>query len=183
MLVVLGAYGFYEFQGRAPILPHSSPRLIDSVRIVYRKTRFHHFALVDHSPALHNVQLFSMRRAVDVHGQSGVLADGVDDQNTRLPVDVYRTPRGWLLKFDLAGVRPEEVSLSIEGCRVTIQGVRRDWMTEEGCSYYRMEITYNHFERSVELPCNVEPASIVTDYRHGMLLVHLTTSEGMKDEG
>jgi HSP20 family protein len=90
-------------------------------------------------------------------------------------VDVYRTPRGWLLKFDLAGVRPEDVSLIIEGCRVTVRGVRRDWLTEEGYSYYRMEITYNHFERSVELPCNVEPVSIATDYRHGMLLVQLIT--------
>ena len=93
----------------------------------------------------------------------------------RPAVDVYRTPRGWLLKFDLAGVRPEEVSLKVEGCRVTIRGVRRDWVTEEGCSYYRLEIAYNHFERSVELPCDVEPASVATDYRHGMLLVHLIT--------
>ena len=93
----------------------------------------------------------------------------------RPAVDVYRTSRGWLLKFDLAGVRPEDVSLKIEGCRVTIRGVRRDWLAEEGHSYYRMEITYNHFERTVELPCNVEPAAVATDYRHGMLLVHLTT--------
>ena len=93
----------------------------------------------------------------------------------RPAVDVYRTPTGWLLKFDLAGVRPEDMSLTVEGCRVTIRGVRRDWLTEEGCRYYRMEITYNHFERTVELPCNVEPAAVATDYRHGMLLVHLTT--------
>jgi HSP20 family protein len=92
----------------------------------------------------------------------------------RPAVDVYRTPRGWLLKFDLAGVRPEDVSLGVEGCRVTIQGVRRDLLSEEGYNYYRMEITYNHFERSVELPCKVEPASIATEYRNGMLLVHLT---------
>jgi HSP20 family protein len=93
----------------------------------------------------------------------------------RPAVDVYRTPRGWLLKFDLAGVRPEDVALTVHGCRVTIRGVRRDLLTEEGCRYYRMEITYNHFERSVELPCDVEPASVATDYRHGMLLVHLIT--------
>jgi HSP20 family protein len=93
----------------------------------------------------------------------------------RPAVDVYRTSKGWLLKFDLAGVRPEDVTLKVQGCRVTIQGVRRDWLTEEGCSYYRMEITYNHFERTVDLPCTVEPASIATDYRHGMLLVHLIT--------
>ena len=91
----------------------------------------------------------------------------------RPAVDVYHTPRGWLLKFDLAGVRPEDVSLTVEGCRVTVRGVRRDWLAEEGRQYYRMEITYNHFERTVELPCNVEPASVATDYRYGMLLVHL----------
>ncbi len=95
----------------------------------------------------------------------------------RPAVDVYRTPKGWLLKFDLAGVRPEDVSLKVEGCRVTIAGVRRDLMTEEGCHYYRMEITYNHFERGVDLPCEVEPASVATDYRNGMLLVYLTTSQ------
>ena len=93
----------------------------------------------------------------------------------RPAVDVYRTPRGWLLKFDLAGVRPEDVALTVQGCRVTIRGVRRDCLAEEGCRYYRMEITYSHFERSVELPCDVEPAAIATEYRLGMLLVHLTT--------
>jgi HSP20 family protein len=93
----------------------------------------------------------------------------------RPAVDVYRTPKGWLLKFDLAGVRPEDVSLKVERGRVTIRGVRRDWAAEEGCRYYRMEITYNHFERTVELPCDVEPASLATEYRHGMLLVHLIT--------
>ena len=29
--------------------------------------------------------------------------------------------------------------------------------------------------QGVELPCDVQPASVATDYRHGMLLVHLTT--------
>jgi HSP20 family protein len=102
-------------------------------------------------------------------------ARAVGETAWRPAVDVYRTSRGWLLKFDLAGVRPEDVSLTVEGCRVTIRGVRRDLQAEQGHHYYRMEITYNHFERCVELPCDVEPASVATDYRHGMLLVHLIT--------
>jgi HSP20 family protein len=90
-------------------------------------------------------------------------------------VDVYRTPTGWLLKFDLAGVRPEEVTLKAEGNRITVQGVRRDWAAEQGYNYYRMEIAYNHFERSVELPCCLDLATLATDYRDGMLLVHIKT--------
>ncbi len=90
-------------------------------------------------------------------------------------VDVYRTPTGWLLKFDLAGVRPEDVTLEARGNCVTVRGVRRDWVVEEGHSYYRMEISYNNFERAVELPCCLDLASLTTDSRHGMLLVHLRT--------
>ena len=68
------------------------------------------------------------------------------------PVDVYRSPRGWLLKFDLAGVRPEDVQVRIAGSRVTVSGVRRDWILEQGYSYHSMEISYNRFERVIELP-------------------------------
>ena len=52
------------------------------------------------------------------------------------------------MKFDLAGVRPEDVMVTVRGRRVSVSGVRRDLMVEEGCSYYSMEISYNRFERS-----------------------------------
>jgi HSP20 family protein len=90
-------------------------------------------------------------------------------------VDVYRTADGWLLKFDLAGVRPEEVELALRGNVLTVRGVRRDWVAEQGCRHYRMEIAYNHFERSIELPCGLEKAALATEYRYGMLLVHVQT--------
>src|SRR5919199_1333244 len=74
-------------------------------------------------------------------------------------VDIYRIPNGWLLKFDLAGVRPEDVNVQLSGSRVRVYGVRRDWVLEEGATYYSMEINYNRFERTVQLPCTLEPAS------------------------
>ena len=89
--------------------------------------------------------------------------------------DIYRTPQGWLVKFDLAGDRPEDVHLSIENSRLIIRGLRRDWCVEEGCSCYHMEISYSHFERSLTLPCDLERARIAAEHREGMLLVHLQT--------
>ncbi|HVW38302.1 MAG TPA: Hsp20/alpha crystallin family protein [Pirellulales bacterium] len=93
----------------------------------------------------------------------------------RPAVDVYRTRQGWLLKFDLAGVRPDEIELLAQGRQVTVRGVRRDTCLEEGRHFYSLEINYNRFERSVELPCSVEQARIATEDREGMLLVQLTT--------
>jgi HSP20 family protein len=87
--------------------------------------------------------------------------------------DVYRTPTGWLVKFDLAGVRPEEITLTVRGHRLSVSGCRRDWISEEGHRHYSLEIAYSCFERSIDLPFDLEQTRITTDYRDGMLLVRI----------
>lgn len=93
------------------------------------------------------------------------------------PVDIYRYRHGWLVKFELAGIRTEDIQVSIEGHHLTIQGIRRDWSIREGHRSYSMEIAYNRFERSVELPCKMEEARILMEYRDGMLLISLQTED------
>ena len=88
-------------------------------------------------------------------------------------VDVYRTDYGWLIKYELAGVRPEDVSLTVEACRLTVAGTRRDCCIQESCCHYRMEISYSRFERIVELPEHIDPASLTSEFVHGMLLVRV----------
>ena len=89
--------------------------------------------------------------------------------------DVYRTKDGWLVKFDLAGVKIADVSVTIRGRRLTISGVRRDSFLEEGSSYYSMEISYNRFERSLVMPANLENARVTIVAREGLLLVRVIT--------
>jgi HSP20 family protein len=91
--------------------------------------------------------------------------------------DVYRTRTGWLLKFELAGVRPEDVSVYVSGNRVTVNGMRRDCVIEEGCSYYSMEIAYNRFERTIELPCDLSGTNLGLEFIHGILLVRVAPKE------
>lgn len=91
-------------------------------------------------------------------------------------MDVYRSQRGWLLKFELAGVRLDDVRLEAQGCTVRLSGTRRDLMCGHGCEHQVMEIAYSRFERSVELPCNVSSARISTQISEGMLLVEIETS-------
>jgi len=89
------------------------------------------------------------------------------------PVDVYRSRNGWLLKFDLAGVRPEDVQVRIAGSRITISGVRRDWILEQGYTYHSMEISYNRFERTIELPGDFTNAEFGLEAKDGLLLVRM----------
>jgi HSP20 family protein len=95
--------------------------------------------------------------------------------------DVYRIPNGWLVKFELAGVRPDDIDLEVLGTHMTLRGVRKDCTTfhSEGKAepisavHYRMEIAYSRFERTLELPCDLKSADITTEYREGMLLVRI----------
>jgi HSP20 family protein len=88
--------------------------------------------------------------------------------------DIYRTPTGWLIKYDLAGVKPGDIEVAVQGSEITVRGLRRDWKLEEGCTHYSMEISYNRFERTVELPCEVQGAEVELECREGILLVRLT---------
>ena len=100
-------------------------------------------------------------------------ADACQDAPWRPNMDVYRTKTGWLIKFELAGVRPEDLELTVLGNRLTLRGIRRDNTALEGCRYYQMEIAYSPFERSLTLPCDLERANVTSEYRDGMLLVHI----------
>ncbi|GIW98939.1 MAG: hypothetical protein KatS3mg111_2272 [Pirellulaceae bacterium] len=87
--------------------------------------------------------------------------------------DVYRTPSGWLVKFDLAGVNPSDLELQRHGHRLCIRGTRRDVLVQTGVQSYSLEISYNRFERTVHFPTEIESAHVSTEYRDGMLLVRL----------
>ena len=93
------------------------------------------------------------------------------------PVDIYEISGGWLVKFDLAGVRFDDLDLRTEGRQLVLRGVRRDTQIEQGQRSYSMEINYERFERFITMPGDVEHAEMKTDYRDGMLIVRLTAPE------
>ena len=107
-----------------------------------------------------------------------VFVPSIEASPWRPLADVYRTPCGWLVKCEIAGVRPEDLTLTVRGSLLTIGGTRRDWCLEEGCSHYRLEIAYSHFERVLKLPCDLDRAEISTCYRDGLLHVTIRTEEG-----
>jgi HSP20 family protein len=113
-----------------------------------------------------------------------------DDSRHRRPsgrlwnpaADVYRTRDGWLVKVDLAGVRSEDVEITLDGPLLRISGLRRDSFCGEGVSHYQLEITYSRFEKVIQFPCSIESAAVERDYRDGLLVLHLHENEECREE-
>jgi HSP20 family protein len=94
----------------------------------------------------------------------------------RPAADIYRAPEGWVVKLELAGVHQEDVHVETSGSELFVSGVRRDRFVEEGWSHHSMEITYSHFERVIELPCDLSRARVSIESHDGLLLVRVDTS-------
>jgi HSP20 family protein len=103
----------------------------------------------------------------------GAAMDRSSEVSWQPAADIYRTRTGWLIKYDLAGVKAEDIEITVSGSRITIRGFRRDGRLEEGCSHYAMEISYNRFERTLDLPCDLDGAEVQIEGREGILLLRL----------
>jgi|ERR1700683_4605957 HSP20 family protein len=91
--------------------------------------------------------------------------------------DVYRTPDGWKIKFDLAGVKSEDIEVLIADNKLVVRGVRRDSFITKEWSYYQLEITYSRFERVLSIPCDLQHAKIQSEYKDGWLVLHVDSQE------
>lgn len=92
--------------------------------------------------------------------------------------DVYRTDGGWIVKVDLAGIKPADIEITIDGKLLRISGSRRDGTCGEGVSHYQLEITYSRFEKMVQFPRSIDHASIERDYRDGLLILRIHEETG-----
>ena len=101
----------------------------------------------------------------------------------RPDADVYRTADGWIVKVDLAGVSPDDLEIEVGERRLVIRGCRRDTFFGQGIVYHQLEITYSRFEKTLHFPCSIEGASLLRDYRDGLLILHLRGEENCEERG
>ena len=87
--------------------------------------------------------------------------------------DVYRTTDGWIVKVDLAGIKPSDVEVTVDGDVLRMSGSRRDGTCGEGVSHYQLEITYSRFEKMIQFPRSIEHVKIERDYSDGLLTLRL----------
>jgi HSP20 family protein len=90
--------------------------------------------------------------------------------------DVYSTSQGWMVKVDLAGICSDELDISISDGMLHIEGCRRDTFYREDYRYHQMEITYSRFEKTIQIPCTIETASVEHYYQDGFLIITLRCS-------
>ena len=103
-----------------------------------------------------------------------------DGSEGQLTIDVYQTENDIVIKSTIAGVKPEDLDVTINNDMITIRGERKkeEEVSEE--NYYYQECYWGNFSRSVILPVDVLPERIEASMKNGILTIRLSKADTTK---
>ncbi len=77
-----------------------------------------------------------------------------------------------VIQSAIAGVKPENLDITLEKDIITIKGVREKPFEEEG-DYFSQECFWGPFSREVILPAEVDPNRATAEMRDGILTIRI----------
>lgn len=103
------------------------------------------------------------------------LLDNFDEEEKdgELTVDVYQNGEMIIIKAMIAGVKPEDLDISITRDMVTIHGKREEERSAKEDDYFVKELYWGSFSRSITLPEEIDVDEAEAIEKHGLLILKL----------
>lgn len=89
----------------------------------------------------------------------------------QLPVDVYQTPNEIVIRTFIAGVRADEMNVSISRDMVVIEGSREEREQVTDGDYFVRELFWGSFARTILLPEEIDVDASVAAAKDGYLTI------------
>ena len=91
-----------------------------------------------------------------------------------IKMDVTETEIGYLIHFEMPGVKKEDIDVAIEGNQVTITAqVKQEWEKKEGDRMLRNERYFGNIYRGFTLPVELDETACDATYQDGILELKL----------
>ena len=95
------------------------------------------------------------------------------------PINVFRRKEATLLRAELPGVRPEDISITVEGHQLTLSGERKPPETPN-MAYHRRERPWGKFSRSIRLPEDLDMEHVEARFENGVLTLTVPVAAAAK---
>ncbi len=103
-----------------------------------------------------------------------------DYEEGQLSIDVYQTADKIMVKSTIAGVKPEDIDISINNDMLTIRGKRQADNEISDKDYLYKECFWGAFSRSIILPVEIEAENIEASLENGVLTISLPKAKNAK---
>ncbi len=114
--------------------------------------------------------MFKIASSLQFAKHSASMGSHTDAHWTPL-TDVYVFDGGLVVKVELAGMKREDLELTVESNRLRIAGQRPDGCRAAKCNFLVMEINYGPFETVIEIPPGYDLAQAKASYQNGFLRI------------
>jgi HSP20 family protein len=102
------------------------------------------------------------------------------EYETPFPVEVSETDETIEVKASLPGVKPDDVEITVANDVLTIKAEHREETEDKKRDYYRREIRYGGFHRSLSLPVAVDADKANARFENGLLHLALPKAESIR---
>ncbi|MBI5729007.1 MAG: Hsp20/alpha crystallin family protein [Candidatus Magasanikbacteria bacterium] len=92
-------------------------------------------------------------------------------------INMYETDKAVVVETPLAGVKPENVEVSVQKGVLTLKGENKSEHEVEDKNYYRKEVRSGEFYRQIPLPTAVLEDKVSAEFEDGMLKITCPKSE------
>lgn len=123
--------------------------------------------------------LVAVQRALDSAMQSDWFGTRMTGGGTFPPINVFQDGEDFVITAELPGVRKEDLEIQVKGDQVRIQGTKAVAYPEDA-SVHRRERSGARFDRTLQLPAQIDAAKVSAEYRDGVLTVTLPRAENDK---
>lgn len=96
-----------------------------------------------------------------------------EESDGQLPVDVYQTPNEIVIRTFVAGVRPDDLNVSISRDMVVIEGSRDERDQLPDSDYFTRELFWGSFSRTILLPQEIDVDMASAGAKDGLLSIIL----------
>jgi HSP20 family protein len=96
-----------------------------------------------------------------------------ENEEAELSIDVFQTPTDIVIQTMVAGVRPEDLEISVARDTITVRGEREESRTIDEDNYFTKELYWGKFSRTISLPAEVEPEEVEATERHGLVTIKI----------
>jgi len=90
-----------------------------------------------------------------------------------LTVDVFQTPDEIIIQSTVAGVKPDELDVTITQDMVTLKGKRQKAQEISEKDYFYQELYWGSFSRSILLPQEVDADAAQATLKNGLITIRL----------
>lgn len=96
------------------------------------------------------------------------------------PLNLWHNDDQYVVEAEMPGLELDDLEiLVVDGNQLTISGERKLPQVENG-SWHRREMSYGRFQRTIELPSNVDADQVSASLKNGVLSVVLPKLEKQK---